>query len=585
MAARRLIEKIRRRLEKEIGAIYKPHAGRLRFALAFPNTYYVGMSNLGFQMVYRLLNDRDEAVCERVFLPDAADLDDLMRSRMPLFAIESQTPVRDFDVLAFSVSYELDYPNVLRMLSLSGLREEASERTSTDPLVIAGGPAVTFNPEVLAPFIDLFVIGEAEEVLPELVDILGKHRRGDRSKLLEKLARVQGVYVPSFYEPRYKEDGTVREVRAARGAPDRVRRRWAPSLEPYPATSAILTPETEFSNMILAEVARGCGRQCRFCAAGYTFLPPRARAAAAVLEGIHRMEEKAAERSAAHPRVGLLSASVFDHPSSLLVCQALVDRDRLFSISSTRPDTLDRDIAGILHRGGHETLTIAPEAGSDRLRLVINKAISHDDILAAAVTAWDGGFRRLKLYFMVGLPTETVEDVAGISALVRQIADMFKWERLTVSVSCFVPKPWTPFQWAPMEGEKQLAEKIATVRRALRSVRRVETTGESAREAVAQGVLARGNRKLRDALLISTTENVSWRVAFRRAGVDPFFYAQRPRHRDETFPWDHVDLGIRKQYLWREYERAMMAAPTPACPEIFGACVLGTCRRCGVCHG
>ena len=577
MAGKRLREKTKRRLAAEIGTVYKPHADRLRFALAFPNTYYVGMSSLGFQTVYRLLNDREEAVCERVFLPDPPDLDDLARSGMPLFTMESQTPVRDFDVLAFSVSYELDYPNVLKILALSKLREDAGERDSRDPLVIAGGPVATFNPEVLAPFVDLFVIGEAEEVIPELVEALGKHQGADRLKLLEGLAEVHGVYVPRFYEPRYNEDGTIRQVKAVRGAPERVRRRWMPTLEPYASTTAILTPETEFSNMILAEVARGCGRQCRFCIAGYAFLPPRARAPATVLEGIGRMDEKAAERSLKHPRVGILSASVFDHPSSLLICQALAERNRLFSISSTRADTLNRDIAQVLHRGGHETLTVAPEAGSDRLRLVINKAMTDEDILAAASTAWDGGFRRLKLYFMVGLPSETAEDIAAIPALVSHIAEMFEWERLTVSLSCFVPKPWTPFQWAPMEEEKQLADKVAIVRRALRSVRRVEIAGESAREAVVQGVLARGDRRLRDALLVLNAENVSWRAAFRRGGVDPFFYAQRPRHRNEVFPWDHLDLGVRKQYLWREYERAMKAAPTPAC-------IVGACKRCGVCH-
>ena len=575
MASRRLIEKTKQRLAREIGTVYKPHAGRLRFALAFPNAYYVGMSNLGLQVVYRLLNEREDTVCERVFLPDPGDS---WPSGTPLFTMESQTPVRDFDVLAFSLSYELDYPNVLRILGLAGLREDADSRNASDPLVIAGGPAATFNPEVLAPFVDLFVIGEAEEVVPELVGVLGEHLSGDRTELLMRLANVRGVYVPRFYKPEYNEDGTIRRVGAAQGVPKKVRRRWVQALDPYAAVSAIITPETEFSNMVLAEVARGCGRQCRFCIAGYAFLPPRARTPSAVLDGIRRMEEKARRRALEHPRVGLLSASVFDHPSSLLVCRSLVERGRLFSISSTRPDTLDKDIVQALHRGGHETLTIAPEAGSDRLRLVINKAMTDEEILGAAATAWEGGFRRLKLYFMVGLPTETPEDVAGIPALASRIAAVSKWERLTVSVSCFVPKPWTPFQWAPMERQKELADKLAGIRRTLQSLKRVETAGESAREAVVQGVLARGDRRLRDALLLVSRGDTSWRAAFRKGGADPSFYAHRPRHFDEIFPWDHLDLGVRKQYLRLEYERAMRAAPTPAC-------VVGTCRRCGVCHG
>ena len=580
MAARRLAEKIRQRLDREIGTVYKPHAGRLTFALAFPNSYYLGMSNLGFQTVYRLLNDRDDVVCERVFLPDPPDLEEVRPGT--LTTMESQTPVSGFDVLAFSASFELDYPNILRILALSGIGGIADERDS-GPLIIAGGPAATFNPEALAPFIDVFVIGEAEETLPELVDVLNKGHE-DRLSLLEELARIPGVYVPRFCQPEYNEDGTIKRVIVSHGAPEKVRRRWmpaldpsGPALEPYAPVSAILTPETEFSNMILAEVARGCGRQCRFCVAGYAYLPPRAREAEAVLGGVRRMEGKAAEKGLAHPRIGLLSASVFDHPSSALICRELVERDRLFSISSTRADTLTADIAQLLHRGGHETLTIAPEAGTERLRMAINKTMTDDDIMNAAAIAWDGGFRRLKLYFLVGLPTETPEDVAAIPTIVSEIAGRFNWERLTISLGCFVPKPWTPFQWAPMEREKELADKLKGIRQALRPLRKVEVAGESAREAVVQGVLARGDRRLRDALIAHSSGNTSWRGAFRQAGVLPEFYAQRTRHKDEIFPWDHLDLGVRKAYLWEEYGRAMNAASTPAC-------IVGKCRRCGVCH-
>ena len=578
IVARRLIEKARDRLAREVGTVYKSHAGNVRFALAFPNTYYVGMSSLGFQTVYRVLNGLDGAVCERTFLPDPPELEDVRRTGAPLLTMESQTPVRDFDVLAFSVSYELDYVNLLRVLSLSRLDLTADERERGQPLVLAGGPAVTFNPEPLAPFVDAFVIGEAEEVLPELVNVLYNKLNVGRTESLKALSGIEGVYVPRFYRPVYRSDGMLERVDALEGAPPRVKRRWVPELESYDATTAILTPETEFSNMVLAEVARGCGRQCRFCIAGYAFLPPRARAAERVLAGIHRTEEKAQRRSIGHPRIGLVGASVFDHPSSLLVCRSLVERNRLFSISSLRADTLNRDIAETLHRGGHETLTIAPEAGSERLRLVLNKPMSDEEILGAAAIAWDGGFRRLKLYFMVGLPTETPEDVGGIASLVTRIAAMFRWRRVTASVSCFVPKPWTPFQWAPMEEQKRLAEKLGAIRRALRPLKSVTVGGESAREAVVQGVLARGDRRLRDVLLAAHGQELSWRMAFRESGTDPHFYAQRPRHEKEVFPWDHIDLGVRKDYLWREYERAMDAAPTPAC-------VVRTCRRCGVCHG
>lgn len=578
MASRRLIEKIKERLDREIGTIYKPHAGKIKFALAFPNTYYIGMSNLGFQIVYRLLNDREDVVCERVFLPDPSDLDELLRTGRPLVTMESQMPVREFDVLGFSVSYELDYPNVLRIMDLSGIKPLAANRDLADPLVIAGGPTATFNPEVLAPFTDAFVIGDAEETLPELVDVVRGGLTDDRESMLLELANVKGVYVPRFYEPVYNSDGTISHIHTTPGVPDKVHRRCIPELEAYPATTTILTPETEFSNMILAEVARGCGRKCRFCAAGYTYLPPRTRSETGILEGIRAVEEKV-ERHGMEtpPRVGLLSASVFDHPSSLLVCESLAEQDRLFSISSTRADTLTRDIVEALHKGGHETLTIAPEAGTDRLRCVINKNITHEELIAAAHTAWDGGFRRLKLYFMVGLPTETDEDIEGMLSLVREIAGLYPWQRISVSVSCFVPKPWTPFQWVGMDAEKSLADKVSRITRGLRGIRHVEVVGESAREAVAQGVLARGDRRLAESLILLSSESVSWKAAFRRGGVAPSFYAQRSRPRDEALPWDHLDLGVSKDFLWREFERARIVARTPEC-------MVGTCRLCGVCE-
>lgn len=576
MAEYHLIARIRERLRKEIGTVYKPHAGRLRVALAFPNTYYVGMSNLGFQLVYRLLNDRDDVVCERVFLPDPEDMETYRRSGV-LCSYESQTPVHEFDVVAFSLSYELDYPNMLRILALAGVQEMSAVRTSEAPIVIAGGPAATFNPEPMSSYTDAFVIGEAEEVLPEMISLIADGLNGDRDNMLLRMAHVPGIYVPRFYEVEYNADGTVRGVRPNRAVPERIRRRWVRSLDAYSAISAILTPDTEFSNMILAEIARGCGRQCRFCVAGHAFLPPRARSAEAVLESVRMAEEKAAARSFRKPRVGLLSASVFDHPSAMLICQSLLERDRLFSISSTRADTLNRDIAAALHQGGHETLTIAPEAGTDRLRQVINKAMTDEDVLHAAAIAWDGGFRRLKLYFMIGLPTESADDVEGIVSIVSRIAKLFLWEKIGVSISCFVPKPWTPFQWAGMEEEKRLADKLSYLRRSLRKIRGVEFACESAREAVVQGVLARGDRRVGEVLSLAAREGVNWRAAFRAGDVDPAFYAQRCRSREEVFPWDHLDLGVRKEYLWEQYSRAMGAALTPPCAP-------GKCRRCGVCQ-
>jgi radical SAM family uncharacterized protein len=578
MISQRLIRKNKERLDREVGTIYKSHSNRIKFALAFPNTYYVGMSNLGFQVVYRLLNEHENIVCERVFLPDPLDVEEFQRTSSPLFAMESCRPVKEFDVIAFSIPYELDYPNVLKILSLAGL-EITSEARRNDidiPLVIAGGAAVILNPEPMSAFIDAFIIGEAEEVMPEVVDTIARCRY-DKKQLLFELANIKGVYVPAFYDVEYNDNGTIRKIYPREGVPPKVRRRWTPNLLSFPAISTILTPETEFSNMILVEIARGCGRKCRFCAAGYIFLPPRPASPKAVLEAIRKAEEKARGYIAGSHRVGLISASVFDHPSSLLICQSLLERDRLFSISSTRADTLDKDIVQALHQGGQETLTIAPEAGTDRLRSVINKGLTDEDIFRAASVAWDGGFRRLKLYFMVGLPTETDEDLEGIYSLLAKLVNSFPWERLTVSLSCFVPKPWTPFQWVAMDERRVLAEKLARVSTLLKKLPKVEVKTESAREAVMQAVLARGDRRIWHAVFDYSIGKVSWKAAFKKIGIDPAFYAHRSRHKDEVFPWDHIDIGIDKSYLWQEFVRSMSGIPTSQCK-------VGICEQCGICH-
>jgi len=569
---KRLPEKTQFRLNRESGTIFKPHGRRLKVALAFPNTYHVGMSNLGYQLVYRLFNESDDVVCERVFLPDAEDITDIEDSREHLRSMESWSKVDSFDILAFSSSYELDYPNILRIMSMSGIPLKAAERRDGRyPLVVGGGPAVTFNPEPLAPFFDAFIIGDAEAVVPDMIPILLDNDVSDRESLLQALCRLPGVYVPEFYIPEYKEDGTIARVSAVGDAPKQIHRQWVKNLDRHHGSSVILTPETEFSNMILAEVARGCGRHCRFCAAGYTYLPPRARTASRLMEEMEDLLNEDKSR-----RVGLMSASVFDHPASLLICEALAEQDRLYSISSTRADTLQKQVVDALRKGAHHTLTIAPEAGTDRLRNVINKRITHQQIIEAAQTAWDGGFRQLRLYFMVGLPSETDADIQGIIDLIHEIRGMFRWERIAVSVSCFVPKPGTPFQWAGMCGEKELERRLGVVKTAMRGLGNIDLSGESARSAVVQGVLSRGDRRVGDVLVHRIDSNVSWRAAFRNAGIDPTFYANRERERDEVFPWDHLDLGVAKEYLWREYERAFKEQPTTPC-------VVGSCRSCGVC--
>lgn len=529
---RRLVEKTKARLRKETGGYRKPHAGKVRFALAFPNVYYLGMSSLGFQSVYRILNEREDCVCERVFLPDPEDREGIVKSREHLFTMESQTQVRDFDVLAFSVSFEMDYTNVLKIMALTGI-EEVSESRGDRPIVIAGGPAVTMNPEVLSPFIDAFVIGDSEEALPGIVEVMQRYAQESRDEILKHLSGMEGIYVSKLYKD---------------GISSPVKRIWIDDINRYETVSSIITEETEFSNMALVELSKGCTRGCRFCAAGHIFSPKRVRTSESVMECLGRFEDE---------RIGLVSTSVFDHKNSEKICAELTEKGRQFSISSTRADTLSEKIAELLKKGGQESITIAPETGTERLRKVIKKNISDEEVYKAARIAWDAGFRRLRLYFMIGLPTESEEDVKAIPEMVKGINRERNWQKITVSVSCFVPKPWTPFQWFGMEEEKHLSKKLKTIKSSLIKTSRVEMTGESARESVVQGVLARGDANLKDVLLAKSRSEISWNDAFRKGGIDPANYANRERPRDEVFPWDRIDMGTDKDSLWEEYRRAI----------------------------
>jgi len=547
--ATRHVDIIRALLRREVGTIRKPDGSNLRVALAFPNTYYVGMSNLGFQVVYRIFNEIPGTLCERVFLPEQRDFEDLRRTTSSLVTMESQSPLREFDVLAFSVSYELDYFNIPRILSLGRISELANDRGEEEPLIIAGGPAVTFNPEPLAPFVDVFVIGEGEEVIPEVVSVL--RDGGERLHLLERLAQIQGIYVPRFYEPKYKRDGMIERVSVTADVPMPVRRRWVRDLDKYNPGNPIRTPDTEFSNMAIVEIARGCGRRCRFCVAGHVYLPPRKRSASSVLRCL--------EETPRAERVGLLGASVFDHSEFMDICNSLLQHRRLFSVSSVRLDLLTEEIAEMLHRGGQQTITVAPEAGTERLRQIIGKPLTDQQIFEGMSAAWNGGLRRIKMYFMVGLPTETEEDVKSIAQLARTIASSFRWERLVVSVSCFVPKPWTPFQWVPMEKERELSSKLAMIRRELKAEKNVRLTAESAREAVVQGTLARGDRRLHSVIGAVASGSRSWKNSISEAGLSVEFYAYRAREREEVFPWDHIDQGIAKSHLLAECDSALQA--------------------------
>lgn len=555
-----LCAKARARVAREHGGVTIDRAAPVRFALAFPNVYSVGMASLGYQLVYEMINAHQDASCERVFLPDADDLAEHERSGGEIFTLESLSPLAQFDVVAFSVSFELDYLNVLRMLRLAKIPIRREERDETRPLIIAGGPCATFNPEPLADFVDAFAIGDGEDTLPKLIAALKEGICGSRDQVLAALAQVPGIYVPRFHHPQF-DGGCLTAVSSEAPAPARVHRAITADLTAYPAGSTIRSSEAEFGEIQLVEVARGCGRHCRFCAAGYITRPPWAREIGDLpVQG----------------RLGLVGAAVFDHPEAETLCQAILDSEGQFTVSSIRLDTITPHVARLLAKGGQRTLTIAPEAGTERLRGVINKPATPAQIGNAIQCAHHAGINRVKMYFMLGLPTESDEDVAAIAHLTRGLAADFPSISFHVSVSCFVPKPWTPFQWCPMEHESVLRRRFASLKKSILSIGGVKFSGESPRQATIQGYLARGDRRIGAVLEEALANGGDYPAAVRSAGCDLSHYLYRPREKGEFLPWEHVDVRIKKSYLWNEYQRALKG-------ELTGPCRLDECTACGAC--
>jgi len=565
----RLTQNVKRLLEAERGALVKPHGDRLKFALAFPNQYRLGMSNLGFQLVYRLLNQRDDTVCERVFLPDPADEAEHRKTHTPLFAYESQRPVEEFDVLGFSVSFELDYLNVLKMLDLAGLPLASADRDERHPLVLMGGPAPWVNPEAVAPFVDAFVIGEAEGLTDLLIPVLNEHLTDqgwvDRPGLLRRLAQIQGLYVPSLYDVRYAPDGTVAEITARADAPLPVRRWVARDLQRYDTSAQIITPNTEFSNMLLAETARGCGQGCRFCFAGYAYRPVR-------YTPPEQLEAEFAARQAEEPeklRVGLVGSSLTDHKHLVQITTSLARKADGVSLASLRADNLSESVACAIGEAGQKTVTIAPETGSERLRYIARKHVTDDDVETAARRCAAQGVERLKLYYIVALPCETEEDLLAIAALSDRAQRAGNFRKVTLTLHPFVPKPHTAYQWAGSPPATEVERRLKAVGKRVRQINpRLEFTVDSVRGSFVQGVLSLADRRVAAALLAAHRNGGNWRAAFRDTGIDPEWYVCRPRPFEEVLPWEHIHLGVKKEYLWREWQRALqMDEETRAIPN------------------
>ena len=544
-------------LADEEGTIRKDWGGKVAIALVYPNTYAVGMSNLGFQTIYWHLNQRADVVCERVFLADPEDQAELTRTGTGPLSLESGRALGDFHVVGFSVTYEGDYVNVLRLLSMAGIPLRAAERRPHDPLVLMGGVCAFSNPEPIAPFMDFVVVGEGEELVVELI---AAYRTGyrDRAGLLAALAGIDGVYVPERYTIGYDEDGTIADVTAHDGAPAVVAKRRLRNVNAFETVAAVKTAHAEYGHMALLEVGKGCGRGCRFCLEGQVYRPVRHRSVDALRETVERMA------AAGERRIGLVGACVSDYPWLADLLRVVEDNGMELSISSLRADSLSEGLVAALARGGHRTLTMAPEAGTERLRRVIRKSISNEQLMTACDLVRAHGIPNLKTYFMIGQPTETLEDVEAIPDLAGRMLERLRvldpagrpFGRLTLSVSSFVPKPWTPFQWAPFDGAESLQAKLEIIKRGVRRFSNVRVLHENPREAALQSLLARGDRRVGDFLELAAAHEGDWRRALREWDGDAAFYTTRRRSLDERLPWDHFDVGVKKAGLLREWARA-----------------------------
>jgi radical SAM superfamily enzyme YgiQ (UPF0313 family) len=554
-----LKEQARATLAKEVGYTSKPHTDRLRVALAFPNTYFVGMSNLGFQTVYQLFNAHEDVVCERICLPPKQQLKEQLSSRLPLITLESQSLARDFDVIAFSVSFEWDYPNILTMLRLAGVPIHASQRTARDPLVVIGGAITFVNPEPLAPFADVIAAGEGEELVPALVEAF--RAGGSRDDLLKLLAPKRGFYIPSFYDVEYKTDGTIERFvpKPGTGAPAVVKKAAvATTAALEPPCTRIFTPDTEFGSRFLVEVVRGCANLCRFCWAGYNYLPVRAFPADRILE-------RAKEARAHSSHAGLVSIALCDHPEIERILSGLAAMGYSISPASLRLDDLTPAIVRQLRESGEKTLTIAPETGSDRLRRVINKTVTNDEILDRAELIFSSGIENLKLYYMIGLPTETDEDLVAIRDLTIQLREIMlkhakgkgQIGRIIGSVNPLVPKPSTTYQWLPMEDPDVIEAKVKRLRDLTSKIDNVFFNIKSERHSFYQALLSLGDRRVAPAIEAAEANGGDWRKAVADAGVDADFYVFRDKSADTVLPWSIIDGGMKEAFFRSELDKSL----------------------------
>jgi radical SAM superfamily enzyme YgiQ (UPF0313 family) len=552
-------ERARDVLAREVGYVRKPHGGRIRVALVFPNTYYVGMSSLGLQTVYRLFNDQDAVVCERAFLPAKQELQAQLETGAPLLTLESQTPIGDFDVIAFSVSFEWDYTNVVTVLRLAGVPPRAAARTARHPLVVIGGAITFVNPEPLALFADVIAAGEGEVLIPSLIAAIGE--TDNRDDLLRRLAGERGFYIPSFYDIRYAADRTIAafEPKPGTGAPPVVKKAAVKGVERLdPPATSIFTPDTEFGSRFLIEVVRGCANLCRFCWAGYNYLPVRPFPADRILElaaGAKKYSSKA----------GLVSIALCDHPEIERILTGLLEMGYSISPASLRLDDLTEPIVRLLRKSGERSITIAPETGSDRLRRVINKTVTNDEILAATELIFANEIENLKLYYMIGLPTETEADLAAIYDLTVQMRDIMmrhgrgrgRVGRIVGSVNPLIPKPGTAYQWLPMEDPAITDAKAKRLRHLLSGLDNVYFNIKSERHSYYQALLSLADRRVASTIEAAERNGGKWRAAVAETELDADFYIFRDRTGDAVLPWDIIDGGMKSSFFQAEFDKGL----------------------------
>ncbi len=584
-----LVSRPARYIGNEWNSVHKDHREmKVRVALAFPDVYEVGMSHLGLTILYHLLNDREEVVAERVYAP-WVDMEDLMRKkRIPLFSLESHLPLREFDIIGFTLPYELCYTNILNMLDLAGLPLKSCERGEAFPLVIAGGIGA-FSAEPLADFIDAFVLGDGEEVIVEIVEVCktGKAEGGGegKRKLLQRLAGIEGVYVPSLYSVSYKEDGTIKSIEPETGdIPSRIRKRIIPDLNQTFYPLAPLVPYLDIvHDRITLEIMRGCSRGCRFCQAGILYRPVRERSPDVLL----KIAEESIKNTG-HEDISLasLSSGDYSHLEELMtqLRKRFDPRKISLSLPSLHVDKFSLEWAKRIAQGRKPGFTFAPEVGSEHLRKAINKDVREEDLLSTVSRLSQAGWRRVKLYFMIGLPEEREEDLEGIIDLVKRAGQ--EKVHLNISLSSFVPKAHTPFQWEGMDKPSILEEKQKFLRDRLRK-KKVNFKWHSVETSFLEAVFARGDRRLGQVIFKAWEKGCQfdgweehfqfsvWMNAFQESGLDPSFYAHRARGDEEIFPWDHLDSGVEKKFLMLEREKAKQGKPTSNCRI--------RCSHCGVC--